>query len=137
MSLNWELKNKETVEELTNDENWGMTQNMIFGTMSIGLRSITQENWKDFYARMVVTFPKVGITPEDVYKRIGLQTNAETLTQLQWMKRMTLNNVGDALYIATRWNQKRLEDEKLDAAGKAPEPLAPWEIELMTAGEEN
>jgi len=68
--------------------------------MSIGMSSITEKNWKDFYTRMKLLGSDrsllrrdenggytVPISAQEVKDHIGLMTNASTLTKLQFLKR--------------------------------------------------
>jgi len=72
---------------------------LIWITMSIGMSSITEKNWKDFYTRMKLigvdrnllridedgnyTIP---ISAEEVRDHIGLMTNATTMTKAEFLK---------------------------------------------------
>jgi len=69
-----------------------VTDTLINLTMVVGMRDITKKNWKDFYLRMVMLGVEkavmrkdeegnftIPISPEDVYRHIGLYTNASTL----------------------------------------------------------
>jgi hypothetical protein len=73
---------------------------LIWTTMSIGMSSITEKNWKDFYTRMKLLGSDrsllrrdenggytVPISAQEVKDHIGLMTNATTLTKLQFLKR--------------------------------------------------
>jgi len=73
---------------------------LIWTTMSIGMSSITEKNWKDFYTRMKLLGSDrsllrrdenggytVPISAQEVKDHIGLMTNASTLTKLQFLKR--------------------------------------------------
>ena len=72
---------------------------LIWITMSIGMNSITEKNWEDFYTRMKLlgvdrnllrrdedgnyTIP---ISAQDVRDHIGLHTNASSKTKTQFLK---------------------------------------------------
>tara|TARA_R110001606_G_scaffold371834_1_gene528731 strand:- start:665 stop:1060 length:396 start_codon:yes stop_codon:yes gene_type:complete len=72
---------------------------LIWITMSIGINSITEKTWKDFYTRMKLlgvdrnllrrdedgnyTIP---ISAQDVRDHIGLHTNASSKTKTQFLK---------------------------------------------------
>ena len=72
---------------------------LIWITMSIGMNSITEKTWKDFYTRMKLlgvdrnllrrdedgnyTIP---ISAQDVRDHIGLHTNASSKTKTQFLK---------------------------------------------------
>ena len=72
---------------------------LIWITMSIGISSITEKNWEDFYTRMKLLgvdrnllridengSPTIPISAEDVRDHIGLMTNASTMTKSQFLK---------------------------------------------------
>jgi len=111
MSLNW------TVKEINDWENvcWiehegkdylnGITESLIFGTIGIGFGSITEENCIDFYNRSIIVADVYGMPinefPEDsneiirrnftlneIRQHIGLWTNAENLSDKEFMERM-------------------------------------------------
>jgi hypothetical protein len=79
-----------------------VTNALIFGTMPIGMNSITKDNWQEFYNRLNFWERTVGpqlwrgdipqddprnrITPLEVYMHIGLGTNASNKTQAQFLK---------------------------------------------------
>jgi len=87
-------KDGEPMGEITS-----VLNSLIWITMSIGMNSITEKNWKDFYTRMKLleadrsllridedgnyTIP---ISAEDVKDHIGLMTNASTMTKSQFLK---------------------------------------------------
>lgn len=83
-------------------------ETIIFLTMSVGMRSITENNWERFYNRthMLETVngsffyeTKRGkhvpryITKDDIQSMIGLQTNASELTTKQFMKRFDTHQI--------------------------------------------
>lgn len=102
MPLNWNIKNCKDHETLQSDAEWGRTHNLIWATMSIGINEITEENWTECYARLAVWEEIVGafsatkdkdgkykslpFTPEDIFKRIGLYTNASRMNRAEWQK---------------------------------------------------
>lgn len=76
-----------------------VTECLIFATMSVGLGSITEKNWKKFLARMVVLEkidgayaktsdgnPHFVATPENVYSHIGLKCNVADITDAAFRK---------------------------------------------------
>jgi hypothetical protein len=79
-----------------------VTQALTFLTMGIGMNSITEKNWKEFYDRVNTWERTVGpqlwrgdiskddprnwITPLEVYMHIGLGTNASSKTDAQFLK---------------------------------------------------
>lgn len=100
MSLNWNMEKVENFKELTEGEAWTITDVLIWGTMFTGIREITAENAKEFHARMNLVERLNGammnaggkpryITLEDIQRRIGLSTNATTMTRNQFIKTKT------------------------------------------------
>lgn len=84
---------------------WNKSQTIIFRTMSVGINKITAENAEKFLARCFVVSKVFGaplstwddekethvdadLTFADIHRRIGLGTNASTLTDAQFRKRM-------------------------------------------------
>jgi hypothetical protein len=59
-------------------------ETMIWATMSTGIRSITVDNYGEFYRRYLMINSVGGydstLTLEDVFRTIGLSTNASTKT---------------------------------------------------------
>lgn len=102
MSLNWNIKNCKDHETLQSDTEWPITHNLIWATMSVGIGEITETNWQEFYGRISAWEDAVGsfsqtkdkngnykshpFTPEDIYKRIGLHTNAASMSRAEWEK---------------------------------------------------
>ena len=86
---------------------------LIWTTMSIGMSSITEKNWKDFYTRMKLLGSDrsllrrdkngnftVPISAQEVKDHIGVSTNASTLTKAEFLKRayyVAHKNVPDCL----------------------------------------
>lgn len=92
MSLDWNATAVKDVDTLHDDEaQWGITHDLIWATMSIGIREITDTNFIEFYARLKYVYKlidaELNITPADVQRRIGLRTNANLETELQFIKR--------------------------------------------------
>ena len=98
MALHWNIiKCKD--ESIKSEKEWGVTENLIFMTMAVGLREISEENWKEFLFRLkvieIVDGPilrKVDskpayYTPEIIKKRIGLWSNVSNETRSSWLKR--------------------------------------------------
>lgn len=79
-----------------------VTNALIFGTMAIGMNTITEANWQEFYNRLNMwercVRPQLSrgdipvkdqrnfITPLEVYMHIGLHTNASNKTKNQFLK---------------------------------------------------
>lgn len=92
MSLDWDATKVKDVDTLHDDEaQWHITHDLIWVTMSVGIREITDTNFIEFYARMKYVYTLIGaemkVTPADIERRIGLRTNANVETELQFIKR--------------------------------------------------
>jgi len=104
MSLDWSISKCEDWEELTNDEEWPLTNALIWMTISTDIGEITEKNADEFYTRIRMvesvhgysffkTDPetkarKSAITYESIRRRIGLSTNVITKTPNQFNKRI-------------------------------------------------
>jgi hypothetical protein len=98
MSLNWNIKQVADMDAALADTatGWPVTDSLIWYTMIVGMNSITEKNAQKFYAR-VWTFERVEgpirgsgtfTTADDVRRLIGLQTNASTLTDHEWRRKV-------------------------------------------------
>lgn len=105
MALSWSIEACNNWQSLKSDEKWAVTNTFIWGTMSIDMNEITEDNAIEFYARMKTIevcsdgllfsadeFGKqVPITYQHVTERIGLHTNAYSRTTFkQWFKRIAM-----------------------------------------------
>ena len=101
MALHWSLEICENTDELMDDNNWGVTNALIWTTMVIGMGRITKENAHEFFARTDTVQQATGqlcyavdegemnpymITHADIVRRIGLGTNASSMTKTQFFK---------------------------------------------------
>ena len=114
MPLNWNIEKCKDVESIKGEEEWGITQTIIFTTMPVAMGSITESNWKEFLFRVKVIEKMSGalmnkavsngdpsrpylpepttshipvyFTPKMIKRRIGLHTNVSTETRAAWMK---------------------------------------------------
>lgn len=108
MSLDWDITKVKNSKEIKTDEEWPITEGLIFLTMNIGIREITEENCREFLTRIRVVERVYGPTfsrstengPEprpvtllDLQRRVGLITNASKLTKIQFLK-----NLSNVLY---------------------------------------
>lgn len=70
------------------------TEQLIWLTMSIGIGRITKQNWKKFfnraYAWQRVREHDIVVTAQDVYDHIGLFTNAASLTDHKFNKKLVV-----------------------------------------------
>jgi hypothetical protein len=110
MSLDWDVTRVKDVGKLQK----AVTDTLVWATMSVGLREITEKNADLFYARLETyerlfgpfmwSYDPVGeenrkprpITPQDVRDHIGLRTNVSSETHAVWWKRMGLNAMLEA-----------------------------------------
>lgn len=97
MALSWDITNCNNIEEIKSDTEWGRTEALIWTTMVIGLREITEDNADEFYKRIKMVEKVSGelcikdsapyfFTKEDIVKRIGLRTNSTVCTKAQFNK---------------------------------------------------
>ena len=103
MSLNWDLMECNPVA--IGEEEWTVTQRVIWGTMIFNLHELNAENLKEwrwrieyckrcgmeYWAGAQPGQPTVPWWPslEDLTLRLGMHTNAETKTRKQWLKKIT------------------------------------------------
>ncbi len=106
MALNWYVdKIKNYKEYCWQDDGYlePITEKLIWKTMQIGMPEITEKNWKQFYLRVnfiekhtgasmrtynerTKTWEDYYMTPKTIYKHIGLQTNADRITDTKFWK---------------------------------------------------
>ena len=80
-----------------------VSEALVWASMAVGYNGINETNWTAFYARVSFYEKVVGdtfvvghaITPEDVYKRIGLTTNVPNETERQFLARVGKNRLTD------------------------------------------
>jgi len=84
------------------------TNVLIFSTMSVGMGSITEKNWREFFARLDMLQRAPGyamlndasgepvyFTPDDVFAHVGLRTNVSNETTGKWATRILKNRIRD------------------------------------------
>lgn len=102
MALNWNIERCDNWNQLIDDDNWGITNALIWTTMIVGLNGITKSNVDEFFARVDTVQKATGelvnrpneegnwqpylMTHADIVRRIGLGTNADTLTKGEFFK---------------------------------------------------
>ena len=121
MSLNWNLSDIKNYKRLyrklkEGEQGYSETEvlkklkwqyeQIIWYTMTIGMRQITDDNWEQFYNRINLWEKTVGtryfkantkkliplmIQKDDVKRMIGLRTNASTMTANQFKKHLFYN----------------------------------------------
>jgi len=125
MALHWSIESCENWNELTDDNNWGVTNALIWTTMAIGMGRISADNANEFFARVDTVQKATGqlcyanneqgemapymITHADIVRRIGLGTNASRLTKTQFFKHVERISEFNAKKI------KSLYDKALDS----------------------
>ena len=113
MSLNWDIRDIKDFEKTCKDEEGVLsakTHVLILSTMVVGIGSITEKNWTDFYVRLNIIQREshallqdgegnaVYYTPADVKAHIGLWTNVSNETNAAWFKRYMDNHKREAAY---------------------------------------
>lgn len=105
MALHWNIGNCKNHKSLQTEDEWPITNALIWATMSVGIRDITEETIPEFYARLSVwesivgpmlyeSDPETGkatergVSVEDLRRRIGLHTNASSMTRAEWRKNL-------------------------------------------------
>lgn len=91
MSLDWGIEKCKDWKELKSDKEWPITEAVIFECMAVGMNGITEKNWETFYQRSVMFRRVIAATefePDDIKRRIGLNTNVSTESQATWLKRL-------------------------------------------------
>ncbi len=91
MSLNWDITKCTGLKELhaESEAEWYLTEVMIWRTMSVGINAITEKNAEEFTERSNMyrtVFGGKPLTLEDVKRRIGLMTNASSLSRTGFEK---------------------------------------------------
>lgn len=94
MGLHWDLSKVQDSEEITENE-WGITETIIWMTMSVGLQGITEENVDEFCARAAILqalhspwlSQGIYVTDEMIRRRVGLFTNVGNEKRAAWLKR--------------------------------------------------
>ena len=101
MPLNWSVASCNNFKDLQEGAEWNITNHLIWQTMNIGINEITIDNIPEFIARMSLWDTLSGnhfliynsetdkceryeIKVSDMVKRIGMWTNADTLTDAKF-----------------------------------------------------
>jgi hypothetical protein len=99
MSLNWNIEKCKNWKELNVKPQWPVTDSLIWATMAVGISTITKTNAEEFHRRLHLYEAQEGsylleggkpspITLEDVERRIGLSTNAGSLSKTEFKKKL-------------------------------------------------
>lgn len=125
MSLNWNLSKVADHETLcwtpadANGEHHmkRVTELLIFATMAVGMRKITERTVPIFasrpriYEALFGAFGSGRITVEDIAAHVGLETNASDESDAQWRKRM-MDNAWREAAGRTRRHLRELEERR-------------------------
>ncbi len=100
MSLNWDATKVDDYEALKTDAEWPVTEAVIFYTMFVGVREITEANAEKFATRIHMweqlngtalsgvgddgEIVRIPVTLADVRRRVGLSTNATPYTDAKF-----------------------------------------------------
>jgi len=93
------------------------TEALIWLTMAVGMGTITEKNWRQFYTRVSFVERVFGarrrnekgpvfIAPEDVKAHIGLTTNVSKMTDAQFTKHTFKNHTFDCTRACKRMEEK-------------------------------
>ena len=100
MALHYDLTKVNNFQELVDDDAQSQINSAIIHmTMGIGIRELTTKNLKEFFIRSRMTELTFGeftwnkdgryfLTPKDIEARIGLHTNADSMTKPQHNKHL-------------------------------------------------
>ena len=99
MSLNYDLQN--VTADYESNEGWKIAYALIWGTMSVGMHSIDEKDWEEFYTRAHIVQTIHGgwiwddvtkrtrhVTADEVRSFIGLRTNVTNQTNAQFKNRI-------------------------------------------------
>lgn len=90
MALHYEWKDCENWRDMSE----GLRRAIVFSTMYVGIARITEENWETFAIRLRMWDMAVGNSGDEcipiqaIKKAVGLYTNASTLTDSQFNKKI-------------------------------------------------
>ena len=96
MSLNYELGQIENWQELKDGPAWGITECTIWAAMICGVPVLDAKTLNRFYKRVHAWETAMGtinttgepITYGDLKRRLGLRTNASSMTDADWRKKL-------------------------------------------------
>src|SRR4051812_29984257 len=97
MSLNWDVYSVRDWEGTVQGDEYLITDALALTTITVGIGNITKRNWNDFFERLdtiqredYALFKCDGqdfyFTKDHVERRIGLRTNADTISRRKWDK---------------------------------------------------
>lgn len=125
MPLTWNIGDVDDFEQIKSDEEWPVTEALIFATMAVGIHHITESTVDEFVRRLSMWQEVAGgmlwqygenwfITEDDVRRRIGMSTNASSRTKTEF-KNMILEHIEDNAKSKLRTQSSRLEKAKAKA----------------------
>lgn len=121
MALRWDISNCKDVEAIKTDEEWPVTNALIWSTLVLQIGTITDKNIDEFCERMSICQKCFGalmvnpkgedrwITRKDIEKRIGLRTNVTTESKSKFNNEVIRALRRDALAVLEREEIKREE----------------------------
>jgi hypothetical protein len=108
MSLDYNFSDAPHAEEMESEEQWGLTEAIIFITIPIGMPRIEEKTVEEFFRRVAAWEMATGAicvehgddgpksrytTLDDIRLRVGLRTNASPKTKHQFLK-----TIGETCY---------------------------------------
>lgn len=122
MSLNWNLEDVKADWE--SDDVWPITNALIWGTMSVGMHSIDEVDWREFYTRAYIIQTIHGgwiiengktrfVTPQEVKDHIGLHTNATSMTNAKFKASIERRLRDQANQLLRRFDETEQEEANL------------------------
>lgn len=134
MALHWDLESQ--TEERANarkaipDEEYGpLHETIIFGALTVGLRTITEENVGEWYARHAMWSLVNGfdvIPRESIELFIGLRVNVADESRISWLMRVIeprLNELGGSRDVSEQDSQYMVTIGFGDEDGCGPDEL--------------
>jgi len=91
LSLNWDVTKCADADALTTEDQWPITDAMIWACMFTGIGTITEKNVAEFHARLIVGgyWMSEPLPYAEVRRYIGLSTNVfPEETRAKWLKRI-------------------------------------------------
>ena len=103
MAIHWNVEKCKNYKKLVKDDEWVLTNSLIWGGFSIGYGQITNKNWKQYYKRVQVLEKLFGsfinkivkgkrqpvyMTEKDIKKRIGFSTNHSNISNAKFWKKI-------------------------------------------------
>jgi hypothetical protein len=126
MSLNWNMEKVTDVQTLHEDDNeWAITESIIWATMTVDLGEITEKNLDEWAYRLAMLQAVWGanmrcggepfyLTREHVERRVGLHANVGNMTRAQWLKKLLKDdNVNNIV------KRQKASNEKVESATAA------------------